>query len=58
MGMGCGRACWGLILGLVLDDALMERWAVLLDCDGPFVFLYQHDSLLTSRFEYACLYVI
>ncbi len=58
MGMGCGRACWGLILGLVLDDALMERWAVLLDCDGPFVLLYQHDSLLMSRFEYACLYVM
>jgi len=28
MCMGCGRACWGLILGLVLDDALMEGWAV------------------------------
>ncbi len=25
----------------------MEGWAVLLDCDGPFVVLYQHDSLLT-----------
>jgi len=44
---------WGLILGLVLDDALMEGWAVLLDCDGPFVVSYQHDISLTSRFEYA-----